>query len=89
MLLNDYRHVIKISTLFYLYTSMNSRIHHLRDKVVINPPLHDGIVESTIRIIFMLSLMLNVIGETIFTRVECHIKMIDEDDLRRTDNKRT
>lgn len=46
-------------------------------------------VGTIIGTMVMLSLISNLIGKTVAIWVESHIKMIDEEDLRRRDNKRT
>lgn len=43
-LMNHFRHGIKTSILFYLYSSMNASINMVREKIIINPPLHDGLI---------------------------------------------
>lgn len=43
-LLNHFRYGIKISIPLYLYTSLNSSINGIRENVVTNPPLHDGLM---------------------------------------------
>ena len=44
VLLNHFRHGIKVSIPFYLLSSLKDSIKGIREKTIANPPLHEGLM---------------------------------------------
>ena len=42
--LNHFRHNVKIYIYIYLYSSLKNSINGVRDHIISNPPLHDGLM---------------------------------------------